>query len=331
MITSNYSISIRLPHGIRLVDLKHGNNLPPKDHSFCIALGNFDGVHSAHRMLLSAAVRTASARNQCHSAVFCFDPPSSDYLGTSTMSGRHLSTLDEKLSAFAECGIEYAFLADFLSLRDMEPQTFISSVLQQVCHACSVVCGFNFRFGNKGAGTPMLLESILGEENCQTVAPCCVPIGNNASLTVISSSAIRASLFDGRVEISRRLIGQPYSFSSAVISGKQLGRTIGVPTINQAFPDDKILPRSGIYITRCLVGNSWVPGVSNVGSHPTVDVNAPVNCETHLLNFHQNIYGQSVTVEFLCRLRDEKCFTSIEELKEAIQMDIKKAIAYFEI
>ena len=245
MITRNYDALIQLPYGIRLVDLKHGDYLPPQDHSFCIALGNFDGVHSAHRMLLSAAVRTASARNQCHSAVFCFDPPSSDYLGAATMQGRHLSTLDEKLAAFAECGIEYAFLADFLSLRDMEPQVFISSVLQQVCHADSVVCGFNFRFGKKGAGTPTLLKSVLGTDHCQTIAPCCMPIGSKASLTVISSSTIRAALFDGAVEVARRLIGQPYSFSSTVVSGKQFGRTIGVPTINQTFPKEKILPKEG--------------------------------------------------------------------------------------
>ncbi len=330
MIKNDVNSVFHLPYGIRLIDLKHRTVMPASEHHFCIALGNFDGVHSAHRMLLAAAVRTAATFDRCHSAVFCFDPPSSDFLGNVSLGGRHLSSFEEKLSAFADCGIEYVFLADFPTLRDMEPQTFISNILQEVCRASGVVCGFNFRFGKKGAGTPALLKNVFGDQNCQTVAPCCMPVGNNATLTVISSSAVRSALLEGQVEIARLLKGEPYTITSSVVWGKQLGRTMGIPTINQYFPIDKIIPASGIYVTRCRIGDRWISGISNIGNHPTVDDNAPVNCETHLLGFDQEIYGQPVTVEFLHRLRDEKRFSSIEELKAAIEQDIQNAIAFFD-
>jgi riboflavin kinase/FMN adenylyltransferase len=134
---------------VRLIDLKTG--LPvdfPISSNFVLALGNFDGVHLAHRALLTATVKKAASLDACLSAVFCFDPPSSDYLARS--GGEHLSTLQEKLDIFATCGIEYAFLADFPSLRDMTAEQFIQQILRKMCRAKAVVCGFNFRFGQGG-------------------------------------------------------------------------------------------------------------------------------------------------------------------------------------
>ena len=317
-----------LPYGIRLIGLDKCTSLPPSSHTFSIALGNFDGVHTAHRLLLAAATRKASARKNCHSAVFCFDPPSSDYLNMSGVVGRHLSTTAEKLTAFRECGIQYVFLADFPALKNVEPSDFINNVLKNVCCAECVVCGFNFRFGRMGAGTPDLLKQAFPDGHCETVPPCCIPIGHEAA-TVISSSAIRNALADGQVETAGRLLGQPYSITAPIVTGKQLGRTIGVPTVNQSFPEDKILLRHGIYVTRCFIDGNWYEGVSNVGTRPTVDDHAPVNCETHLLHFNGDVYGHLATVEFLHRLRDEKRFRSIEDLKKAIQSDVENAIKYF--
>ncbi len=326
---NNTLFTLELEHGIRLISLTGQKNMPPFPHTFSIALGNFDGVHTAHRLLLAAAVRKAADVEHCHSAVFCFEPPSSDYFNTNGTPGRHLSTLDEKLTAFIECGIEYVFLADFPQLKSMEPANFIEDVLKKVCCAKCVICGFNFRFGKEGAGTPALLKQSFGDDNCVMVAPCCMPTDHNSPLTVISSSTIRKSLADGRVETVRRLMGQPYSITAPVVAGKQLGRTIGIPTINQFFPGDKILLRSGIYVTRCLIDGTWVPGVSNVGTRPTVDDGAPINCETHLLNFDRDVYGHVVTVEFLHRLRDEQRFDSIEQLKNTIRGDIERTVKYF--
>ena len=314
---------------IRLIHLPTGAELPLEQAPSCvIALGNFDGVHTAHRMLLAAAVRLSKQKADCHSAVFFFDPPSSQVLFTGT---RLLSTLPEKLAIFAEAGIEYAYLADFLSLRNMPADPFIEEVLLDICHADKVVCGFNFRFGQGGKGNVTLLEQRLGTQNIRTLPPCCMPIPGHRAEHVISSTAVRNALACGDVRAARLLLGRPYRFSAPVLHGKQLGRQLGIPTINQNPPLGKVLPTNGVYITQVTIGNEKVFGISNVGIHPTVDDKAEQNCETHLLNFEGDLYGQTITVEFLEMLRQEQKFDSVEQLQKTILGDIEKAKQYFGI
>ena len=313
---------------VRLIDLKNG--LPvafsaPCD--FVLALGNFDGVHLAHRALMTATVKKAASLDGCHSAVFCFDPPSSDYL--SQNGGEHLSTLQEKLDMFAACGIEYAFLADFPSLRDMTAEQFVEQILRKMCRAKAVVCGFNFRFGQGGKGDATMLEETFGELYTEIIAPYSVQLPNQVEQTVVSSTKIRTALRQGNVDTVQRMLGQPYAFTAPVVHGKQLGRKLGIPTINQYAPKGKLLPAAGIYITRAKIGEKWIGGVSNVGVHPTVDKQAALNCETHLLNFDDDVYDRVVTIEFIKRLRDEKRFETVEELRTTIAGDIQKATQYF--
>jgi riboflavin kinase/FMN adenylyltransferase len=291
-------------------------------------MGNFDGVHTAHRMLLVAAIRLSGQKKDYHSAVFLFDPPTSQVLYPGT---RQLSTLQEKLSIFRQCGIEYAYLADFSALRDMPADQFIQDVLLQICLADMVVCGFNFRFGQGGRGDVALLKQHLGEQHVCMIPPCCMPVDNQSVRQVISSTAIRNALSCGDVRNATLLLGRPYRFSAPVLHGKKLGRKIGIPTINQNPPLGKVLPANGVYITRVTIGDEKVFGVSNVGVHPTVDNNAERNCETHLLNFDRDIYGQTVTIEFLEQLRPEQKFNSVEELQKTILNDIQKAKDYLNI
>jgi riboflavin kinase/FMN adenylyltransferase len=287
-----------------------------------IAMGNFDGVHTAHRMLLAAATRLAKQKDNCRSAVFFFDPPSSEILYPGTQL---LSSLSDKLDAFRQCGIEYAYLADFASLRNTSADQFVSRVLVETCHAVDVVCGFNFRFGQGGRGGVSVLEHLLGKQHVCIMPPCCMPVRGQNVCQVISSTAIRSALSSGDIPSVRRLLGSAYRFSAPVSYGKQLGRKLGIPTINQTPPENKLLPANGVYVTRVRIGDSYTYGVTNVGTHPTVDVDAKRNCETHLLNFEGDLYGQTVTVEFLQMLRPEYRFDSVERLKKTILEDIKSA------
>ena len=313
---------------IRLIHLQNGTQLEfPVTKRFCLALGNFDGVHLAHRALLNATVKKATSIDSCQSAVFCFEPPSSDYLFRS--NGGHLSTLQEKLSIFAACGIEYAFLADFSSLRDMTAELFIRKILREMCRAEAVVCGFNYRFGEGGKGDATMLKETLGDYYTEVIAPYTIQLPGQQESSIVSSTQIRAALRQGNVDTAQLMLGRPYRFTASVVRGKQLGRTLGIPTINQYAPEGKLLPKEGIYITRALIDNEWIDGVSNVGVHPTVDKQAALNCETHLLGFDKDIYGSVVTIEFLQRLRDEKHFDTVDQLRDAIVDDIQKAIEYF--
>ena len=310
---------------IRVLNLSSGHpTVDSVPNATVVALGNFDGVHCAHRALLAAVTRRVAAEGG-HSAVFCFDPPSSDFL--TNPQKKHLSTIEEKLAFFADCGIEYAILADFPSFQHMPPIPFIQQVLMEFCHVQAVVCGFNYRFGQYGAGNVDLLKEQLGPDAVSVIPPHCVSI--DGTETVISSSVIRKLLSSGDVSVAARLLGQPYSLSSTVTHGKKLGQKLGFPTINQSPQTGKILPASGVYITRMWLDGECFAGISNVGSRPTVELDAIENCETHLLNFDRDIYGKTVTIEFLERLRGEVRFSSVDHLRQAVSRDIETARRYF--
>ena len=286
-----------------------------------LCLGNFDGVHIAHRALLNTAKNLRAHRfPDAVCGVFCFDPPSSDFFGTGEPA--HLASLSEKLSYFRDEGAEYAFLADFSALRDMSAEQFATEILKDYCHCVAAVCGFNFRFGHKGAGEPSLLKSLLG-------IPVEVKAEIQADGKTVSSSRIRTLLRNGRPEEAAALLNRPYSIRSEVLHGKALGRKWGFPTINQAFPEGMLIPRHGVYITDCtLPDGSHRRGISNVGIHPTVDQNATINCETHLLDFDGDLYGDEITVSFLHFIRPEMKFETQKALQEQIERDLESAKKY---
>ena len=285
-----------------------------------LCLGNFDGVHLAHRTLLLDAMRLRESRYpNAACGVLCFHGLASDHLLPSPLP--HLCTKEERLDAFREVGIDFAVLIDFPTVKDLTAQEFLSQVLVGKCHCIATVCGFNFRFGKGGLGTPALLSEHFGKDAFVLPAVEC-------DGAPISSTRIRALLQSGDVALANELLCRPYGFSSPIEHGKRLGRTIGIPTINQAIPAELLLPRRGVYVTDCTVDGIRYRGVTNVGVHPTVDTSAPVNCETFLLDFSGEAYGKTVRVEFLQYLRDEHRFDSLEELRIQIQKDISVARAF---
>lgn len=278
-----------------------------------LCLGNFDGVHRAHRKLLSSA---RAWRDQAFPdaavGVFCFQELSSDEL--SDHPPGHLCTLEERLARFAECGMEFAVLAEFSELRELPAEDYVRDILVGRCHCVAAACGFNHRYGRGGQGTPALLEQSL---NGHLLVQPAVLDGE----TPVSSTRIRQLLASGKPEEAARLLARPYTLCAPVLHGKALGRTIGAPTVNQNFARNAVLPRFGVYATDCEVAGVHYAGVSNVGIHPTVDRNAPANCETYLLDFSGDLYGRMVTVSFLHFIRPEMKFDSVEALREQIAKD----------
>lgn len=309
---------------VRVYDLRKGEFCSLPDTDFVLALGNFDGVHAAHQSLLLRAVRVARQRGLC-SAAWCFDPPSSTVLQPSL---KQLCTQKEKMSLLSACGLDFVFLADFTTLRHLSPSEFIRDVLQRQARAVRVVCGFHFHFGKGGVGDASMLQSFFGHDCVDVIPPVCVPMYGQS--TVISASGVRAALSLGNVQDAARILGRPYALTAPVAHGKALGRTLGFPTVNQNVPAEKMMPKQGIYATRVRIGREIYFGVTNVGIRPTVDTGEPtINCETHILDFDCDLYAQTVTVEFMHRLRDEQRFDSLDALRSAISQDVKKAKAYF--
>ncbi len=283
-----------------------------------VALGNFDGVHRGHQQLFSKA-KSAGCSS---SAAWTFTR-----LAKPVDTVPFLTDTKAKLRLFAACGLDYAVLEDFEAVRFQTPAAFARQYLPGRLQAGSVICGFNFRFGKGGVGDADALQAYL--------APAGIPVMIEKPVLwknrIVSSSVIRSCILDGDMDMAHELLGHPFSISFPVVRGKQLGRTIGIPTINQSFPVGHIIPKSGIYACTCNVGEDIFLGVANIGVRPTVTGgHVPVNCETHIIDYNGLLYGKEIQVNFFHRLRDEVRFEDISQLKAQVQCDIQTTVHYFE-
>ncbi len=279
------------------------------------ALGFFDGVHRGHAALLR---RTASLAHKYGytPAVFTFAPEDEPYKAAS----ERLTTAEERLSLFASCGITHVFYAAFSSVRDLSPEDFVRRILIDTCHTILAVSGYNFRFGRGAAGTAADLRCLMRAQQYDAQI---LPPRKRRDGTPISSSAIRACIQHGEMPAATEMLGRRYSLTATVLHGKELGRTIGYPTINQLFPPDAVIPAHGVYDVLCEVDGLRYHGLANVGTRPTVG-GTGVNCETYLIGYHGDLYGRSVTILFERMLRPEMRFRSVKELQEAITKNLEE-------
>ncbi|MBO7149061.1 MAG: bifunctional riboflavin kinase/FAD synthetase [Clostridia bacterium] len=304
---------------MQIINITHGD-LPCTDASpSVVALGNFDGVHIGHVCLIRKAVETANKMGvEC--AVFTFARHPETVLVS--RNAPSIMTLDDKLAVFEELGVDRVYLGDFETLRGLSPDEFVNGVLKSQANAVWAVCGFNFRFGKGGLGTPADLVRLMDGKS-SVIEP--VTLGEQT----VSSSLIRSFIEGGKPERALEMLGRPFYINFPVIHGKHLGRCIGVPTINQDFPKGHIIPECGVYACKVYVGGKDYIGVANVGSHPTVDNEAPVNCETHIIGYSGWLYGEHIKVSFYKKVRDEKKFSSVDELVIQITQDIADVKEYF--
>ena len=232
---------------------------------------------------------------------------------------------EEKFRRLEALGLDRLFLAEFEEMRNFSPEEFCERVLLSALGAKAVFCGFNFRFGKNGAGDARFLSSYLKERGVE------VFVANPVTMKgeTVSSSRIRALLSQGEAEEASLLLGEPYSVSFPVEKGKQLGRRLGLPTINQAFPRGYALPRFGVYAVRAQVDGQALFGVCNVGMRPSVDDGDEVRAETHWMDYSGDLYGRRITVEFHRFLRAERRFDSLEALREQMERDRAAAQDYW--
>ena len=294
---------------------------PPPAYSV-LCLGNFDGVHIGHRALIMETSRQKE-RLCCYpgiaSGAWLFEvSPSFSLAGGGTPQ---LTTLDEKLSLFAALGLDYAFLADFDKLKDYEPSDFVNEVLKKQCHCVYAVCGFNFRFARRAMADAAALQNLM-DGNTKILD--CVTLDD----APVSSSTIRSLLANGELAKANKMLGRPYSLSARVLHGKALGKTIGIPTVNQMFDVHTMRPMGGIYVSRTWIDGVAFPSVSNIGTRPSFNDGDFINCETHIIGYDGDLYGSVVTVEFFARLRSERRFPNVEALRDQLKKDIADSINF---
>ena len=291
---------------------------PPEAPPAAVALGVFDGVHLGHRAILGLAVSHASAAGM-QSIACTFDPHPMEVL----QPGRAplpITTLDERLALIEGCGLDLAVVLPFTrELASMEPEAFVKDVLVTRLGARDVVVGFNHRFGRGARGDAAMLRSLGERLGFRThVAEPLVVDG-----VAVSSTEIRAALQRGDLAMAGRLLGRAYTLSGSIAHGAGRGRTLGFPTAN-IVSTRPVLVAAGVYACAAEVAGRKERAVVNVGVRPTFGETA-LAVEAYLLDFTGNLYGQTMTLTFVSRIREERRFPSVDALKSQIEADAEEA------
>ncbi len=291
-----------------------------------VSVGNFDGIHRAHRDMLEQIVSRAR-KQSAKSVAVTFDPHPSRCLRPSSPL-KLLTPLPEKLRLFALTGLDAALILPFDEAMRMTPaREFAQMILRNALRASEVHEGSNFRFGNNGAGDVRALTEFGQDFGFQVFS---YPEMRLQGLPV-SSSAIRRLLQEGETHGARRLLGRPFSILSSPSPGRGYGTKYTVPTVNLAHYDE-LIPQNGVYVTQTRIGTDCFDSVTNIGNRPTFGTDS-FAIETHLLNFHPIDLAADTEVEvfFLRRLRPEIKFSSPEALREQIGQDARKASRYLRL
>jgi riboflavin kinase/FMN adenylyltransferase len=301
--------------------------LGPARKPTALTIGNFDGVHIGHLEILKRVVANAHMSDRM-SAVLTFYPHPAQVLRPAEAPSL-LETLDQRLDRLQQAGIDAALVVRFnRELASLSPQDFAETFLAQTMRAAVVFVGENFRFGHKQAGDVKLLAELgtrLGF-SVEIVPP--VYQEDRGKKEIVSSSAIRVAIREGRMEDAARLLGRPFTLAGEIRTGTGIGRKVVVPTLNLST-EQETLPKLGVYATETTVSGANYPSVTNVGMRPTFD-GVKLAIETHLFNFSENLTNGPMTIHFLSRIRDERKFSSPEELKQQILRDIETAKQYFQ-
>lgn len=317
-----------------------GLNLPASAPA-AVTIGNFDGMHLGHRALLRQLKAEASVRG-LQTSVLTFNPHPREFFSRRSGQGHaanvpaRLHTLREKLEALAGAGIDETRVCPFNNeFASLTAENFVHRVLVEAMQARHVLIGDDFRFGARRAGDFALLQA-LGDQHGFTVSA----LGSEClGASRISSSQVRDALAMGDLRRAEALLGYPYSMAGRVVQGRQLGRTIGVPTANVQIRHNP-LPLRGVFVVDVMLDQTdqAVPrasqrynGVANIGYRPTLGGDPRPLLEVHLFDYAGDLYGAHLDVRFLAKLRDEMTFANFEALTRQIREDLTQARAYFDL
>ena len=277
-----------------------------------VALGAFDGLHVGHQAVIGAAVESGYTP-----AVFTFEDDPSETL---EHMAEYLLTHEDKYREMENLGVEVLWSVSFAKLRSMEAEDFFYKVLMEACGAKVLTCGGDFRFGRMARGNVKLLQKLC-DENGMTLK-----VVDTVAVDGIEarSTAIRKAIREGEIELAAKLLGRPFYFTLPVTQGNRIGRTLGIPTINQVLPPHFIKPLFGVYAAIVHIDGKEHWGVCNIGVKPTIGTYDPL-AETWIGDFSGDLYGRELKLELIGFIRPERKFTSLEELKGEILQNAETA------
>jgi riboflavin kinase/FMN adenylyltransferase len=277
-----------------------------------IAFGVFDGVHLGHKKIIE---RMMDIKNTKKIVLTFYNHPEDIINKNKTI--RYITTRGQKEEILRNMGVEMIVYIHFNDeVKNTTADDFIKKYMLDKFDLKKVTVGFNNRFGKDGQGSGELLIQ-MGKRHAYDVE-----IVDKVCLhdEIISSTTIRKALLDGNIEKANAMLGRAFYVTSTVINGKRLGRKLGFPTANLRMPEDLVMPQNGVYLTKTIVHDSEYYSITNVGQNPTFK-NHPYRIETFIIDFDENIYDKEIKVCFLKKIRDEKKFESLDELKKQIYND----------
>ncbi len=301
------------------------DNIRDCDFTFdtAVTVGKFDGIHRGHHLLYDYLAR--EKEKGLKSVVVSFDL--SPRLVLSKDSVPNLITEEEKEYILDQSGIDYLVRLSFSEeLMHMEAEDFVR-LLSEKLHMAYMVVGSDFHFGYRGLGDTALLSKMAENLGFRLDVVSKIKLDKRD----ISSTYVRDEISLGHIERANELLGYKYFIWGEIVHGNHIGSGMGIPTINMLPPSTKLLPPNGVYITEVLIKNRTYHGVTNVGIKPTIEGTRGVNVETFILDFKEDVYEEIAKVSFLKRIRPEKKFNNLSELKDQILKDTKEAYHYFNL
>jgi riboflavin kinase / FMN adenylyltransferase len=297
---------------------------PASWRSPVLALGNFDGLHRGHVKILERIQRGAAERGGT-TVVLTFDPHPPRVLRPDKAPSL-LMTKSQKLDALARAGVQGAAVVRFTKEMALwEPERFVRSVLVDWLRVVEVWVGADFLFGRDRSGNFSLLRSLGAQHGFRAEKIDSIRYKD----FVVSSTRIRRLVSEGRVDEAGALLGHHYAIEGTVVEGAKRGREIGFPTANLSTSNE-LLPPHGVYATTVWIDGHVHPSVTNIGQRPTFGNQLATTIETHVLKLDRNLYGRTLKLAFVQRLRDERKFPDVGALQEQIAADVRRATRLFD-
>lgn len=286
------------------------------DEPTVVSIGKFDGLHCGHRKLLGEMLHWKERGYQV--AIFTFSTPPGGLVKKTKQS--MIMTNEERVELLRDAGADYLVEYPFTEeVSRMDPEQFIAEIITGRMNAEIIVTGPDCRFGYRAAGNKELLEQLAPKYGYRFLV---VDKERDQDGRIISSTYIREVLAEGNAAKARELLGYFYYVSGTVVHGNSIGHSRLYPTANLLPPEEKHLPKFGVYVSRVTVDGEIFGGLTNIGKKPTVGKENPTGVETYLYGFSGNLYGKQIKVEMLDFVRPEMQFSSIEELKSQLDHDI---------
>ena len=305
---------MKVHHGVENIEIK------------CpvVTIGSFDGVHLGHACVIQH-LKEKAAGIDGESVIISFEPHPREVLYPREQKIGILTTLEEKISILEKYGVDHLIILKFtLEFAQQSYTDFVKKILVDKLKIKGLVVGYDHRFGKDRAGNFENLQELANEYGFFLEKE----VVFEEDDVNVSSTKIRNALTVGDITTVNRFLGYPYSVTGKVVYGHHLGNQIGFPTANIQVSDErKLLPAIGVYAVKVIIGQEIFNGMLNIGIRPTVSNDGQISCEVYIFDFNRDLYGKTITINFITRIRGERKFDDIKELRAQLQKDQEKILA----